>query len=167
VRLLNRLGAFLDGASKLLCDLGGALLLLTGVLINVEVFTRYGLGRSTLIADEYSEYLFVWMTLLAFSYALRTEQFLRVEVLVTRLPGRWRSGSQMIAAAAGLFVSLVLAFACLGLVGSNLRFGSVSIQPSQTPLWIPQLVLPAGLLWLALNYADLAIREAVRLRMRS
>ena len=73
----------------------------------------------------------------------------------------------MIAAAAGLFVSLVLAFACLGLVGSNLRFGSVSIQPSQTPLWIPQLVLPAGLLWLALNYADLAIREAVQLRMRS
>ena len=72
MRLLDRLGAFLDAASKLLCDVGGALLLLTGVLINVEVFTRYGLGRSTLIADEYSEYLFVWMTLLAFSYALRT-----------------------------------------------------------------------------------------------
>ena len=159
-----RVGRFLDRASALLCDLGGLLLLLTIVLVNIEVFMRYGFGRSTLIADEYSEYFFVWMTLLAFSHALRTGQFIRVEVVVRRMPPWLHAISQISAALAGLFVSLVLAFACVGLVSGNLRFGSVSIQPSQTPLWLPQLILPAGLFWLAINYAELAISGAARLR---
>ena len=85
---MGRISSFVDRASTALCDFSGVMLVAMAMLINVEVVARYGFNTSTLIADEYGGYLFVWMTLLGFAHALRTGQFLRVEALVVKLgPG--------------------------------------------------------------------------------
>lgn len=114
------------------------------VLINVEVAARYLFSTSTLIADEYSGYLFVWLTLLGFSYALQSGQFLRVEGLIKRLSAPWRRVADLLTGVVGLIVSLVCIYATWSLFAGSWQFGSRSIQPSATPLWMPQLLLPVA-----------------------
>ena len=143
---------FLARASLALCAFAGLLLAVMAVLINVEVVARYVFNSSTLIADEYSGYLFVWSTLLAFGYAFHAGQFLRVDAVVHRFRGRTKAASELLAAVAGLAVSAICVYATWQLFEASWRFGTRSIQPSATPLWIMQIALPFSFAWLALLY---------------
>lgn len=135
------------------CDLAGVLLLALAVLIGVEIAARTVAGVSTLVADEWSGYLFVWITMIGFAHALQTGAFLRVDSVVRRLGTRSRAAADLVSALAGLAVSAACAYATAILLMSNHRFGTVSIQPSATPLWIPQMILPLGFAALCLLYA--------------
>ena len=157
-----RISALLDRASATLCDFGGWLLALMAVLINAEIFARYVLNRSTLIADEYAGYMFVWMTLFGFAHALRSGQFLRVEALVMRFGPRGRAVCDLLAALVGLGVAAIATWSSSLLFLSSWRFGTVSIQPSATPLWMAQIAVPLGLAWLVLLYLDLLVQTLRR-----
>lgn len=148
----------LKRVSRALCDLCGWMLAAMAVLINVEVIARYALNTSTLVADEYSGYLFVWCTLLGFGYALQTGQFLQVRAIVTRLPLAGQRAADLVAAVGGLALCLVCAEATWSLLLASWRFQTRSIQPSGTPLWIVQVVLPFAYAWLALLYAHTVLR---------
>lgn len=163
---MGRISAFIDRASAALSDFSGAMLVAMAVLINVEVVARYGFNTSTLIADEYGGYLFVWMTLLGFAHALRTGQFLRVEAVVVRLGPRGRAACDLASAMVGMGVAAIASWSSLQLFMTSWRFGTVSIQPSATPLWIAQIAVPVGLAWLTLCYADLALRAGRALSRR-
>ncbi len=158
----SRISALLDRASAALCDFGGWLLALMAVLINVEIFARYMLNRSTLIADEYAGYMFVWMTLFGFAHALRSGQFLRVEALVIRFGPNGRAACDLLAALVGLGVAAIATWAASLLFLSSWRFATVSIQPSATPLWMAQIAVPLGLAWLVLLYLDLVLQTLRR-----
>lgn len=147
-----RLGRAVDAVTQAMFAVACAIVVLLVVLVNTEVAARYLLGRSTLVADEYGGYALVWICLLGFARALRSGQFLRVDALVVRLPGPGRRVALTIAAAVGLAAAAVLAHATLAMTMASWRFGSLSIQPSSTPLWLPQLVMPAGFFWLCVVY---------------
>jgi TRAP-type transport system small permease protein len=149
---LDATARLLERSSRWSCDFAGWLLAIMAVLINVEVVARYIFNTSTLIADEYSGYLFVWCTLLGFAYALQSGQFLRVETVVARLGRRGQAASELLAAIAGLLVALVCTYATGLLLLAALHFGTRSIQPSATPLWIPELMLPLAFAWLCVIY---------------
>jgi TRAP-type C4-dicarboxylate transport system permease small subunit len=152
VTVLQTAGQVLERGSRALCDLAGWMLAAMVVLINVEVVARYLFGASTLIADEYSGYLFVWGTLLGFGYALQTGQFLRVEGLVARLGAAGQRAAGLLAAVVGLGVALVCVYATWALFAGSWRFGTRSIQPSGTPLWAVQALLPLAFAWLCVLY---------------
>ena len=147
----------LDRASRIACDAAGWLLAAMAVLINVEIVLRYVFNSSTLIADEYSGYLFVWSTLLGFGYALQNGHFLKVETLVSRLSPRGQHASAALAALAGLIVSAVCTYATGALFYGSWRFATASIQPSATPLWLPQIVLPVAFAVLCVIYVHQAV----------
>lgn len=149
---LDAIGRLLERSSRWSCDFAGWLLVIMAALINVEIAARYVFNTSTLIADEYSGYLFVWSTLLGFAYALQNGQFLRVETLVTRLSRYGQAAIELLAAIAGLLVALVCTYATGELLVAALHFGTRSIQPSATPLWIPELMLPLAFAWLCVLY---------------
>jgi TRAP-type C4-dicarboxylate transport system permease small subunit len=158
------LGRMLDAVTRAMFGLACLIVALLVVLVNVEVGARYFLNSSTLVADEYGGYALVWICLLGFAQALRTGQFLRVDALVTRLPRAGRRVTEVVAALVGLATSAVLAQATLGTTLGSWHFGSLSIQPSMTPLWLPQAVMPLGFGWLCLVY----LRElVVALRWRA
>ena len=136
------------------------------LLINVEVFGRYLFNYSTHISDEYSGYFFSWMTLLCFLYGLRTGRFLRVDALLLRLPRRGREVLAIPASLVGVGVSAILARATFTLWHVNWMFNSVSLQPSQTPLWIPMAVMPVGFALLALGYLERFATAVLRLTGR-
>jgi TRAP-type C4-dicarboxylate transport system permease small subunit len=154
----------LDRVTSGLAHFSGVLLALVVVLVNVEIVMRYLFNASTLISDEYSGYLFVWMSLLGFGYALTTGQFLRVEAFVERLRGRRRHVLELFGAVAGVVVSIVLTYACARTFLASLSFGTRSIQPSATPLWIPQLAMPLGMAWLVVLYVRIALERLQALR---
>jgi len=139
------------------------LLVAMAVLIVVEVAGRYLFGFSTLIADEYSEYMFVWMTFLGFAYALRTGQFLNVDIAVRRLPAFGRRLSDMLAGIAGVAVTAVLAWGSWQTVAVSIAFGTRSPQQSETLLWLPQIMMPIGMAVLALCFLELAVRALLGL----
>lgn len=163
---MSAVASLLDRISDRFCVAGAWLLLALAVLINVEVALRYGFGSSTLIADEYGGYLYVWMTLFGFAQALRSGAFIRVELFIDRRSPRTQAACEAFAALVGLLVAAVLCYACWLLFHGSLRFGTRSIQPSATPLWTMQIVLPLGLAWLCLLYAEAFTRSVLRLRMR-
>lgn len=164
---MGRISSFVDRASAALCDFSGAMLVAMAVLINIEVVARYGFNISTLIADEYGGYLFVWMTLLGFAHALRSGQFLRVEAVVVRLGPRRRAACDLASAIVGMAVAGIATWSSLQLFMTSWRFGTVSIQPSATPLWIAQIAVPVGLAWVTLCYVDLVLRAGRALTGRT
>jgi TRAP-type C4-dicarboxylate transport system permease small subunit len=158
------LGRLLDRTTGAFADLSGLLLALVVVLVNVEVVLRYVVGSSTLVADEYSGYFFVWMSLLGFGHALETGQFLRVEAVVDRVHGRPRDALELFGALAGIAVAAITTYACWLTFRGSWTFGTRSIQPSATPLWIPQVVMPVAFAWLTLLYVRVAAVRVRRLR---
>ena len=159
---LDALGRILERWSRWSCDFAGWLLAAMAVLVNVEIVARYLFNTSTLIADEYSGYLFVWSTLLGFAYALQSGHFLRVESLVVRLGRSARAVSELLAALVGLTVAVVCVYATGTLLLAAWGFGTLSIQPSATPLWMPQLILPLAFAWLCVLYLHQIVVTLVR-----
>jgi TRAP-type C4-dicarboxylate transport system permease small subunit len=85
---------------------------------------------------------------------VRRGRFLRVDGLLQRTSGPVRALLEILEAVIGAAVSLVLAWATLRLALTSFDYGSVSLQPSQTPLAIPQAVLPLGFTLLALAFVE-------------
>jgi len=139
------------------------LLVAMAALIVVEVTGRYLFGFSTLIADEYGEYMFVWMTFLGFAHTLRSGQFLSVDIAVRRFPPGARRIAAILAGLAGAAVTGVCVWASWRTVSISFAFQTASPQQSQTLLWMPQLVMPIGMAVLTLCFLEVAARAAVGL----
>ncbi len=166
IRVLEGAGRVLARAEGRLVDVACVLLVLLLVLINVEVAARYVFGVSTLIADEYGGYLFAWIVLLGAVNLLRSDRYLTMTWLLDRMPMVGRNAVGLIAALIGLAVSMVALYATGVLVLASWRFGTVSIQPSATPLFWVQAILPAGYALLGLAYIEEILRRLVGLAPR-
>jgi len=158
-RLLASVDRVLGAVASLSVRASCVFLVLMFALINVEVLGRYALGYSTLIAEEFVSYFFVWMTFLGFAMTLRNGQFLRVEIALRRLPARLSNLFQGAAALLGTALCLVLTYCSAHTVWLSYRFGSVSLQISETPLVIPQAIMPLGTTLLALTFLNEAVRR--------
>ena len=115
------------------------------VLVNAEIISRYVLGRSTMIADEYGAYFFVGLSFLSFSCAMRNDQFLRVAAISGRLGVRTQRVLHGVAAALATLTCALFTYQSAVLAWTTLTFKTRSMQPSGTLLFIPQTVMPLGL----------------------
>ena len=143
--------------------IGAAMIVAMVVLMNVEIAGRTLFGISTQIADEYAGYFFTTATMLCFVPALREGRFLRVEGLMSFFPPRPRAVLEIITAVIGAVTCVVLADATFDLVAASASFGTRSLQPSETPLVIPQAVMPFGFGVLAIAFLEWGTVCALRL----
>jgi len=148
----SRLSALLDRLGGIFIAASAIMLLLMLALMGVEIATRALLHKSTQIADEYAGYLFTWMTMAGFFYAQRSDRFLRVDSLRHRLSPRARAGVDAATSLLAAVLVAVLLYATWATFRTSLMFDSRSIQPSQTLLWIPQVVMPVGFALLLLAF---------------
>ncbi|CAH1656811.1 MULTISPECIES: TRAP transporter small permease [unclassified Chelatococcus] len=157
-RLAVGLGAVLRPLERAAIALAIVVLLALLVLTNVEVAGRYFLGFSTLIADEYGGYAYSWLVLLGAIHLLRSDSYLTITLIIDRLP-RLRSAMGVVAGVLGLGTSLILLWSCWQTFHLSWLFGTKSIQPSQTPLYLPQVIMPVGFLMLVLAYLEDILRR--------
>jgi len=163
MNILQGIDRFMERLALMGRLVSSGLLLLMAVLINVEVIGRYLLGFSTLIADEYSAYFFVGCTFLGFIYSFRRGHFLRVSLIVDRMKPRTQKIFHCWAAFLGFLLSAVATYEVAMLTRMSIQFGSVSIQPSATPLWIPQIIMPLGMGALALLFFNEVVQTIATL----
>jgi len=133
-------------------------LILIFVLTNVEILGRYLFGFSTLIAEEYVSYFLVWMAFLGYAATLRGGHFIRVQVVLDRVPPRVKDLLQGVGALLSGVLCIVLAYSLTETVRMSWIFHSVSLQVSRTPLIIPQSIMPVAIAFLALVFLSEAVR---------
>lgn len=148
----ERLGRALDRLGGVLVAVSAILLLLMMVLMGIEIASRGLFKTSTQIADEYSGYLFTAVTVFCFVHAQRTDKFLRVDALRTRWTPRVRAAADAAACLVAAALTAVLVYATWSMTKASFDFNALSIQQSQTRLFLPQSVMPIGLSLLLIGF---------------
>ncbi|WP_170940390.1 TRAP transporter small permease [Bordetella genomosp. 7] len=155
----DRLGRALDRLGSGALTASACMLLLMMVLMCVEIAARLFFKTSIQISEEYSGYLFTWATMGGFLYAQRSDRFLRVDALRNALPVRVRAAVDGLAALAGAVLSLILLEATWHTFYSSVLFETTSMQYSETPLYLPQVIMPVGFALLTLAFLHTAFAQ--------
>ncbi|HYG45841.1 MAG TPA: TRAP transporter small permease [Bordetella sp.] len=156
---MDRVGRWLDCFGRTALTASAYMLLLMMALMCVEIATRLFFKTSIQISEEYSGYLFTWVTMGGFLYAQRSDRFLRVDALRNVLPVRVRAAIDGLASLAGAILSLILLEATWDTFYSSVLFETTSMQYSETPLYLPQVVMPVGFAMLAIAFLHTALMQ--------
>ena len=134
------------------------------VLILVEIFLWNTLGKTTLIADEYSAYGLGAIILLGGGYCLKEKGHIRITLILGLLPVKIANIIGALATALTTVFMGYLWWYLFLMVRSSLRYQSTSGTLTNTLLWIPQAVMLIGAacFFLQLLALTLAACRAVR-----
>ena len=142
-------------AAGLLAGLG--VLAMAG-LITFDVLMRYFLDRPQLFVDELASFLQVFVVFAGLAYTFRAGGHVRVDLVTSSLPRPVRAWLRVVTLALGLvFLGAVIWVTALSSVGSY-RYGRVSAVMLY-PLWVPMLLIPAGLLLMAVAMLVAFVRQ--------
>lgn len=123
------------------------------LLIVADVFSRWFLDRSVLVAGEMSGYALVALIFLGLAYSDAKDRTIVITMFTELLPPRVRQVLSLInLVAATLFVAW-LAWFTWQPVRQDMQIGTVSLAGSNMPVWIPEVLMPLGLLLLAIQLA--------------
>lgn len=128
----------------------GAVLVGLVTLVCAEVFLRRTFNYSLGFAEELTGYCVVMLTFFGAALALRSSQLFRVHFLFDRLPAGSKVWVHQVFVAAALIVCLILAWKTKDVMLSSLSRDKFAPTVLRTPLWIPQILLPAGFTVLSL-----------------
>ena len=114
------------------------------VLVCLESTLRAAFNLSLGFSEEVTGYLVVLLTFLGAARALRSEALFRVEFLFDLFPARVRRVLVVVYSVLSLAICVVIGWKGALLVVSSLQRGKFAPTVLETPLWIPQLLLPVG-----------------------
>jgi TRAP-type C4-dicarboxylate transport system permease small subunit len=134
------------------------------LLINVEVFSRTLFNVSTLISEEWSSYMLVYVMFLGLAVTFRQNAFLRVEIIFLRLRKRHQDVVRLIYLLLAVIFVILFDYQLVAFVLSSYLGGLKSISFSETPLYIPQIAMPIGLTLLGLQLLRDGIQSVIDLR---
>lgn len=120
-----------------------AMLSLMVVIMGAQVFMRYVIGRSLGWPEELSRYLFIWISFLGMSYAIRTDTGLKIDIIYTVIPKL-----KIPLTFVGDFIYFLFCLFMLAPAYSALTRMMKSAQLSsamQIPMWLVYLSLMVGL----------------------
>ncbi len=123
-----------------------ALLIISLVLLILcEIFIRYFFDLSTMIADEYSGYLYLASIFLGLSYTFSENAHIRINIITSKLN---KKKNRLVDIIAGLITISVLSFTFYRTVlftYDSYDLDMLSEAVSETPLYLTQIVMPLGL----------------------
>ena len=115
------------------------------MLILTEIFIRYFFNTSTLIADEYSGYLFLASVFLGLSYTFKENAHIRINILTSRMSEKSNKFIDIFAGSITIVVLLFALYRTILFTFDSYEMEMLSESVSQTPLYLTQLVMPLGL----------------------
>jgi TRAP-type C4-dicarboxylate transport system permease small subunit len=152
---MQRLSAAL---ARLSGALGASTLVVMTLMVIVDIVMRSLFQRSLGFVEEVTGYLVVLVTLFGVAITFRQGAMFRVSFLYDRFPvAVQRVLGVVYLIASAVFCALMLWFTSL-LVSSSFTRGKIAATELETPLYLPQLVLPAGFLVLLVFIVDRLIR---------
>ncbi|KGJ05453.1 TRAP-type C4-dicarboxylate transport system, small permease component [Paracoccus halophilus] len=122
----------------------GLVLVALVVLVCGEAFLRGVANYSLGFAEELTGYFVVMLTFFGAALALRAGALFRVNFLFDAMPANTRKTVQIVFAAAALTICIIFVLKTAGVAMSSFERGKFAPTVLRTPLWIPQMLMPAG-----------------------
>ena len=138
-------------------------LLASMFVIGYSIVMRYLLNQPQPWVDELAGYLLVAAVMLAAADALLKGEHIAVDIVTERLSGRGKRRVALGGLVAVALSALLLAVEGVDMVGFSRMVGLMSNGYLAVPMWIPQLLVPAGAV-LLLAAAVIAFVAAWRAR---
>ncbi len=135
VNKLSTGGAYLSG------------LLLVGLvcLILTEIFLRYFFDLSTMIADEYSGYLYLASIFLGLAYTFLKDGHIRINIVTSKLSKKSNNFIDIVASVVTLAVLVFILYRTILFTYDSYELEMLSEAVSETPLYLTQLAMPIGI----------------------
>jgi C4-dicarboxylate transporter DctQ subunit len=130
-------------------ELCAACLLVLCAIVVYEVVSRYAFDEPTIWVQEVAVYLLIAVTFLGLAPTQHAGEHIRIDVLTRRLSEPARRALEAVTLLSLAAFALVAAWGGGQMVAQSLRFGRRSPTLLAVPVWIPQLLLPIGMLLLA------------------
>jgi len=127
------------------------------VVVTLQVFCRLVLGQPLSWTEELAVILFVWITMIGSSLALKRGEHFAVELLHKRLSATDRRLAGMLLGALLIVFSLILLVEGWGMVMRNVR---VITPAMEIPRSVPYAALPAGGLLMLVRSVQILVRNA-------
>ena len=132
--------------------LAGGILLFMGASILYEVFMRYLFNAPTRWVIEFSEYMLLYMPLLAGAWVLKGEGHVKVEMLVDVLPQKAQVALHAVTSWVGAVVCGLFFWYSAYLTWETFQRGEVLFRAVHVPKWAVLVSIPIGLLFLVLQF---------------
>ena len=136
-------------ASKASALVSGLATLVLALLISFDVLMRYFFNRPQLIVDEIGPFLLLLVVFGAAAQTYRVGGHVRMDLVTSHLPPAVRAWLRLLTLALGLAFLAVVIWVTSQSALTAYRYGRVSAVLLY-PLWVPMLLIPAGLLLMAL-----------------
>ncbi len=137
-------GPLFDVAAKATGVLTSAVLAALVILVCLEAFLRGAFNYSLGFAEELTGYGVVFLTFFGAALALRGSSMFQVHFLLDRWSEPTRRLLIRLFVVIAVLICLVLAWKTKDLTLSSFSRGKFAPTVLRTPLWIPQVILPAG-----------------------
>lgn len=144
---MQRLIVFLEDMIAGFFLIGGLGLVFWGVVM------RYVAGRPIFWIDEIATYLVIWGAFLGYSVALREGRHIQVVILYDIFSLKARRILSIFVSSLGLLFCGFFVYGGILLEKTYLILGQESLN-SQTPLWIPCLIIPIAGVLFGLRFLD-------------
>jgi TRAP-type C4-dicarboxylate transport system permease small subunit len=146
-----------------LCKGGAYLsgLLLVGLvcLILTEIFLRYFFDLSTMIADEYSGYLYLASIFLGLAYTFSKDGHIRINIITSKLSKNTNGFIDIIVSIITLAVLFFILYRTILFTYDSYDFEMLSEAVSETPLYLTQIVMPIGIILFILAVISFIIKR--------
>ncbi len=160
---MERLLRGIDTCSKVGAYLSSLAMLSIVGLILVEIVLRTLFHTSTLVSDEYSGYMMVATIMMGVSYTFAQGSHIRITIISERLHGRAAQGIDLIVTLAALVLCSYALYHSLWMVQDTFSYRILADSLSETPLYIPQVMIPIGFLLLEMQLVAHFLRRLLSL----
>ncbi len=161
VRIYDRI---LNVITNITGVVAGLLVLFTGFMIVYEVICRSIFNAPTEWVMEISTYCVVVAGFLGMGVAYAGKKHIHVDILISRLSPKARCYIEFGTAFIGAFYSLIFMQQSWEMAMFSLEINNCAPTTLSTPLWIPQISMPIGLLVLLLQIIRTILVDFIKIK---
>ena len=147
-----------ESLSNWAARLSAVVLGLMTLLILIEILLWNVASATTLVADEYSAYGLALIIFLGAGYCLKERGHIRITLVLGLLPSRLARIITCIATAVTTIFFGYLWWYLLKMVQSTIRYQTTSGTLTNTPLWIPQILMLLGAACFFIQFVGTTVR---------
>jgi len=144
-------GKLIDKFSSAAANIANICLLSALLLVTIAVVMRYVFNAPFHFTEEISGYLVIAIVFLGLADTYRARRHIRVDLVLIRLPQKVRSVLETSGHLFSLVFVLLFIWYTYQTALTSYQVGRVSFGIWQVPLYVPQLLIPIGLLTLAIQ----------------
>ncbi len=155
---MNRIVSIIESLSDWAVRLSAVVLGLMTLLILAEILLWNVAKKTTLIADEYSAYGLALIIFLGAGYCLKERGHIRITLVLGLLPPRLARVITCMATAVTTIFFSYLWWYLFKMVQSTIRYQTTSGTLTNTPLWIPQVMMLIGAACFFIQFVGTTLR---------